>query len=212
LPARQLEHVFRDLQRTAKESRALANDAYVWSQPGAKLRIGRGRRDWMTEMAYFRVYLAWEVFLEETFVLYLMGRQAPKGRAVARLAFPPNADAAKGWVIPEGRPYANWVEDKVATRAERFFKDGRPFTSVLRANQNALQEARTIRNAVAHDAPNTQEKFENIVRQNLSGTLPPNTTIGSFLAMTRPGVTPPQSFLELYVSRFESLAAAIVPI
>jgi hypothetical protein len=166
----------------------------------------------MTEMAYFRVYLAWEVFLEETFVLYLMGRQAPAGRRVYRLAFPPDAEAAKGWVVPEGRPYASWAEDKVAARAERFFKEGRPFATVLRANQNALQEARTIRNAVAHDAPNTQEKFENIVRLKFGGTLAPKTTVGSFLATTQPGVAPPQSFLELYVSRFENLAAQIVPV
>jgi hypothetical protein len=164
----------------------------------------------MTEMAYFRVYLAWEVFLEETFVLYLMGRQAPRGRAVSRLSFPPNADFAKDWVIPEGRPYASWAEDKVLRRSERFFRDGRPFAGVMRSNLNALHEARRIRNAIAHDAPQAREKFEEVVRQRL-GTLPPNTTVGSFLSMTQPGTTPPSSFLELYVSRFEKMAGSIVP-
>jgi hypothetical protein len=73
-----------------------------------------------------------------------------------------------------------------------------------------LNEARTIRNAIAHDATSAQEKFEAVVRVKL-GTLPPGTNVGNFLTRPVPGVAPPQSFLEWYVEKIETIAEQIVP-
>lgn len=79
----------------------------------------------MTEMAFLRAFLAWEVFMEESFILYLNGQRAPRGRALRRHAFPPNLRTAMEWVIPEGRSYASWtIPDHISTRAERFFRGG----------------------------------------------------------------------------------------
>jgi hypothetical protein len=99
---------------------------------------------------------------------------------------------------------------EVSNRAGRFFRDGRPFSDVLRANQNLLQEAVTIRNAIAHKSNVALEKFENLVRSKL-GTLPANLTVGGVLVTTLPGSTPPVSFLEWYIDRIEFAAQRIVP-
>jgi hypothetical protein len=162
-------------------------------------------------MAFLRAFLAWEGFVEESFILYLSGQQPPRGRAPNRYAFPPNHRTAMDWVIPEGRPYARWtIPTDVSNRADRFFQAGRPFSPVLRSNLNTLDEVRIIRNAIAHKSLSTREKFEKLVRIKLR-TLPPKLNVGGFLGTTAPGTTPPVSFLEHYFAKIDSAAQQIVP-
>ena len=211
---RRLRTVLADLLRGLQECKQLAADAYRWSSPGAhatRLHISRKRRDSITELAFLSVFLVWETFLEESFILYLSGQKPPRGRAPNRYAFPPNQKTAREWVVPEGRDYARWtVATQVSERAERFFQGGRPFAPVLRSNQNVLDEVRMIRNSIAHKSVSTREKFEEIVRGKL-GTLPPNMTVGGFLGTTAAASTPPVSFLEFYVGKIDLAARRIVP-
>jgi len=208
---RQLRTVASDFLRSMQDCRRLAADAYQWSLPGVHRRISRSRRDQITEMAFLRAFLAWEVFVEESFVLYLTGQSPPRGKAPRRFAFPPDFKTATEWVIPEGRAYAGWtVPQHVSNRAERFFRDGKPFAAVLRGNQTTLEESRTIRNAIAHKSMGARDKFEALARPKLGGILPPNLTVGAFLGTTVPGSAPPISFLESYVAKIESAAGLIV--
>jgi hypothetical protein len=208
---RQLRTVLAEFLRSLQDCRRLSLDAYRWSTPGAQPHISRNRRDNMTEMAFLRAFLAWEVFVEESFVLYLAGQRAPRGRALRRHAFPPNLKTAMEWVIPEGRTYASWtIPAHVTNRAERFFRGGLPYAPVLRANQHLLEEARIIRNAIAHRSMSARDKFENLVRTKL-GFLPPNTTVGSFLGTTVPGTVPPVSFFEYFTGNIHFAARRIVP-
>ena len=211
---RRLRTVLAEFLRNLQECRHLAADAYLWSAPGAHGRrpyITAKRRDSMTEMAFLRAFLGWELFLEESFVLYLSGRRPPRGRPPYRFTFAPNIETARNWVIPEGRRYAKWnVAGYVASRAERHFRDGKPFAPVLRSNQNTLERARFIRNAVAHDSASAYDKFEEVARAAM-GALPPNLTVGGFLGTTVPGSAPPISFLEFYISKVDFAARQIVP-
>lgn len=211
--ASNLRAVRATLFRAIRESRRVAVDAHTWSTAarGARPFISTARRDAMTELAFLRVFLAWESFLEQSFMLYTLGRKAPGAAAPARYVFPPSPAHASEWVIPEGRPYATWTNpDHISVRAERFFHGGRPFASTLRANQNALHEARTLRNAIAHASTSTQEKFENLVRRKRR-TLPPNCTVGSFLGLIVPKSAPPQSFFEFYTDLIITCASQLVP-
>lgn len=211
---RKLRTVLIDFSRRLQECRRLAADAYRWSLPGAhgmRPYISRKTRDSITELAFLRAFLAWEAFLEQSFILYLSGQKPPRGRAPRRYAFPPNQRVAMDWIVPEGRKYAQWtVPTDVSERAERFFQAGRPFAHVLKGNQNALDEARLIRNAIAHQSPTVRVKFEKVVRTRL-GTLPPNFTVGGFLSTTVPRSAPPASFLEFYFGKIEFAAQQIVP-
>ena len=57
----------------------------------------------------------------------------------------------------------------------------------------------------------TERNYE-VTRENArSLTLPHNLTIGGFLGTTVPGIAPPISFLEFYVSKIEFAAQQIVP-
>lgn len=210
---RRLTTVITDFSTRVRDFRRLASDAYTWSvpiPPATTPLINAKRRNTLTELAFFRVFSAWEAFLEETFILYMLGQQAPRGRKkVHRYGFPPNEDAAYAWVAGENR-YANWNPDKVSGRAKRFFKDGGPFLAALTSQQNLLSQMKSVRNAIAHDSEDARKKFEAVVRNEL-GALPPNTTAGSFLLATKPKTAPPVSFLEFYFDELVKVARKIVP-
>jgi hypothetical protein len=157
-----------------------------------------------------RAFLAFETFLEEAFALYSLGKTAPKGRTPQRFTFPPTRSIADEWIIPEGRQYASWDALHVSNRAERYFRNGYPFSSILRAHQNALSEVKKIRNAIAHDSTSAQEKFKGVVRSKL-GILPPGTNVGNFLVRPIPHSAPPQTFLEWYVEKLELIVQRIIP-
>jgi len=210
--ARRLATVIAEFSETVRESKMLAADAQLWSvpiPPATAPMLKPKRRDALTELAFFRVFGAWEAFLEETFILYLRGQQAPRGRAVQRYGFPPSEDAAHEWVA-EGHGYASWASDKVKVRAKRLFKNGRPFEPAFTSHHNLLNQLTTVRNAIAHNSAHARDRFEALVRNEL-GTLPPNTTPGSFLLTLKPRSSPPVSFMEFYFEEIKKVADQIVP-
>jgi hypothetical protein len=80
----------------------------------------------------------------------------------------------------------------------------------LSGSRTALQEARTIRNAIAHDSGDARQKFETLVRDKLVA-LPTGMTVGAFLGTVISTSSPPQTFLEFYVARIELVVSQIVP-
>ncbi len=212
MAARRLVTALRLFSRCLKDARDLADDAHKWSipaQPGARAQISPQRRDTLTEMAFLRAFTGWEIFLEETFLLYLMGHQAPKGQPPRRYGFPPNEEAASEWCT-EGKEYAKWNVSDVRRRANRWFRQGKPFTPALQGQQSRLDQLTTIRNAIAHESSAARGKFETLVRNELQA-LPPSTSVGSFLITTKPNSNPPISFMEFYLSEVKRVGQNIVP-
>jgi hypothetical protein len=210
---RKLHHVLTDCRRTVSDCRNLAADAHAWSLPGSRPHISKKHRDWMIEVAYLRSFLALEAFLEESFILFSLGHRPPRGRAPHRFTFPPNRRAAEEWILPEdsrSRPHASWDASAVRGRARRFFKNGAPFEMALGAKQTALQDARTIRNRIAHDSASAEERFQGLVRRAL-GSVPSGLTVGSFLDSDVPGAAPRQSFLDHYLDIIDLIVTQIVP-
>ena len=212
MATRRLISAFAELSRSLKEARKIVDDAQKWSvarQAGGRPQITPRRRDLLTELAFLRAVSGWEIFLEESFLLYLLGHQPPRGRPPRRYGFPPDRAAAHEWCA-DGKDYAKWSPAEVKKRANRWFKDGKPFTPALQGQQSRLDQLIIIRNAIAHDSASAKTKFENIVRNELQ-TLPPGTTVGNFLLTMKPMTTPPTSFIEFYLEQLEHVALNIVP-
>jgi hypothetical protein len=198
--------------RALAEARELANDAQKWSTPvppANRAFISSQRRDLLTEVAFLRAFTSWEVFLEETFVLYLLGHRPPRGAPPRRFGFPPTPEAAAEWCT-DGREYAKWNVSDVQKRANRWFRNGKPYTPALQGRQSRLDQLVTIRNAIAHESSAARTKFEALVRNEL-GALPAGATVGSFLMMTKPHSNPPTSFMEFYIGEIHLVAQNIVP-
>ena len=212
-----LKAVLSTLDHRLNRTEKLANAAYRWSTASTTILVYLPKftavhRDIVVEAAYLQAFIAWEAFLEESFVLYVCGKRLPRQRNLRCLCTMRTRAQAENFIIPEGKEYAEWTKTTIITdRAIRFFEGGRPYTNVLRPHQSKLDHMRFIRNAIAHASKYSQEKFQEIVRSELK-TLPPRLTIGGFLITTKPHSSPPTTFLEDYLSYLRLMSQQIIPI
>ncbi len=173
-------------------------------------RFTQTQYEMVVELAYLRGYLAWESFLEQSFLLYMLGKSAPSGFLPQRYALPMNRQHA--WEIAKGdQRYPDWTAaDKVVARANRFMKDGEPFALALRSMQSDLQDMKTIRNSIAHQSQETNDPFRLVVRKVL-GYYPAGMTVGGFLDTPHPVTAPQITLLEHYLALLLQTARLITP-
>ena len=187
--------------------------ASVWQHRLQYLSQARFKKEHYTqivELAFMKSFLTWEGFLEEAFILYLLGKKSPNGYTPGRHAFPMNRQHAVDLLASDAR-HTDWtVASRVVNRAGRFFKEGRPFVNVIRPKSNLLDNLKTIRNALSHDSEVATGKFETFARNELT-YLPAGMIPGTFLATLKPNNTPPITYLQFYAENFRSMAEAIVP-
>jgi|GEM_PF-842925 len=217
MPRLKHEVVLSDFNHYVHESRNLVSAARQWIIPAngpKRPRFTISHRNVLIELAFLRSFLAWERFLEETFILYLLGKKPTKKRFAPKCYVVPNTwDHAFQLLLPEGghRKYVDWDNSQfVRLRAKRFFADGEPFESALTARLNLLEEMRVVRNAIAHRSLHSQNIFRGLVRDKLT-YLPPNISVGAFLESSIAGAHPPQTYLDRYFDGISKAATAIVP-
>lgn len=216
MPRLKHELVLKDLDKYLYQSKKLASDSRLWVI--AKNSITRPRfttfhHHILIELAFLRSYLAWERFLEEAFILYLIGKKPQRRRrSLKRLATPKSYDHAMQLILLETkRSYVDWDNPQtVDERARKWFLDGEPFVSALRNRQNQLNEIKTLRNAIAHRSIASQSNFQRLVRDKLM-FLPQNLSVGGFLEKNVPGVLPPITFLDNYLEAMNRTARVIIP-
>lgn len=187
--------------------------ASVWQTHLQYYQPARFKREHYTqivELAFMKSFLTWEGFLEEAFILYLLGKKSPSGYAPIRHAIPINRQHAVELLASDAR-HTDWTAAaKVVSRAARFFKGGGPFVNVIRPQTNLLDNLKTIRNALSHESEEAADKFETFVRNELT-YFPPGMIPGKFLATLKPHLAPPKTYIQLYAENFRSMAEAIVP-
>jgi hypothetical protein len=205
--------VLSDLLASLSRSRQLAANAQSWFTTSRALnpRFLASHRDLLVQLAYLNAFLAWERFLEESFILYLWGKKAPRQYSPRRFIVPTTRRYANQLTLEGASAFVDWDNaQKVSERAIRFFVDGAPFAPSLRSRQIQMQNLQSIRNAVVHTSESSQEKFRRIVRDEL-GSIPAYFNIGRFLSMTKTGTAPPDSYLDFYLSIVSDAALEIVP-
>jgi hypothetical protein len=119
------------------------------------------------ESLFLNAVTSFETFVEELFLaLLLLGRRS--GPAVPRISVQ-SYKVARQLVIGPGRKYADWLPyDETIKRANVFFRGGRPFAGVAKADRDLLGNAYLIRNVIAHRSRHSELKF----RLNVLGTAP----------------------------------------
>ncbi len=159
------------------------------------------------EAGFMRAFVAWERFLEDVFLSYMMGQRPISGRAPHRYYEPPNSESAWDFLrmVAGRRPYLNWTEPtEIAQRAQVVFRNGGCF-SKLQAQNQVLQDMKRVRNAISHDSDIARAKFEELVRKQLT-TLPPGCTPGSLLGARNPNAGAHGTFLDTYLDVIRGLA------
>ncbi len=209
----QLGLVLHDLTQDINQANRLVDASIRWHNRGSINGLPQftlNYVDLVVEMAYLKSFLAWEEFLQESFVLYLLGKVSPSGYRPTCCISPRNRNHALD-ITRNGRSYADWTAvNSIVDRAGIFFNRGEPFSNSLRPKTNLFDEMKTIRNALAHNTDETNTRFASLVRRRL-GHFPPRLTPGRFLSMIIPGSVPPNRYLSFYTSELLLTAGQIVP-
>jgi hypothetical protein len=163
----------------------------------------------VAELVFLRCFLAWEVFLEEVFISYLMGAPSRDGTTYVTYVAAPSASHARSMVIGERGAFSAWSDGRqVRARANLFFDAGEPFDNGLSTISTALSDMVIVRNRIAHRSGRALERFLGLVRQT-HGSVPRGMSAGRFLLA--PGASPTTTRLEEYVVVLRGASQLIVP-
>jgi len=162
------------------------------------------------ELTFLKIYLSWESFIGRAFILYMIGKETDTGYAPTRYVIPRDENHAYS-IIKSGHPFPDWLNIKfVREKSELFFKNGEPFKPALYTKTNirkALQDMKTLRNAIVHASRESQNKYEKMLIDELG--YESNIIPGEFLSQIR-RKKPKISYISYYKKILEVVSNEIV--
>ena len=226
-----------DLAQVLGESRRLYQLAAPIAARGQRTRPGSfagAPARQVIGLAFMRMVGAWEQFLEDVFLRYLVGVTVAgnqpvlvQGRfATIEAAF---ADLCANPAATRDTQFLSWNHWKdIRRRARVYFQPGDPFTTTLTgantpgaAGQVAttcMDRAIDIRNRVAHPSRSAKAKFKTAALAfgagNARGTLPKAFMVADLLTMTCrhfPAAYQGQTFFLGYAALIDDLASRVAP-
>jgi hypothetical protein len=203
-----------ELQRRAFEALALAEVgeiARVEAAVGSRTRAGLYpvRLEALYEMAYLRVFVSWEAFLEQAFLRYLCGYASAHGMATPRpgSAFCSTLAQAEASVL-NGNAYVLWHNPaKVIVRCRRFFSVSQ-LERVIASNTSRLEAFAAVRHRIAHAQSDAKAKFD-LATMALHGRRYLGSRAGSFLRDRDVSIVPPERWLNRMAQELISLSRQV---
>lgn len=171
----------------------------TWRQtsPGSNYWVER-----LNELRLVRATLAWEDFLEETFLCYLRGSRGVSGTTYALVGQPAATFATAQALVLNGAPYGNWLNEKwVDDRARQLFFGPHPFLVLA---SPPFQDLRVVRNRIVHRSEVAKAAFRAVVTANY-GVVKRGMTPGRFLSESVQG----SSRIERYIHALDQAAQLI---
>ena len=168
------------------------------------------RLELLYELAYLRVFVEWETFLEEVFVRLLCGYSTTAGPASLILGrrYATSLSSAETEML-RGRDYALWHDPAtVVARAGVFFARS-SLQSVVSSNAARLSSLAAIRHRIVHGQADARRKFD-AASMHLGSRRYRGSRAGVFLRDWDMASTPQRRFLQSVGAELCSLASQIV--
>lgn len=168
-------------------------------------------RHLLYEAIFLRLFRAYENLLESVFISYLTGEQTAGGAPVPSHVVPTCRDHARA-IVTSSQPFLDWTSPQtVIKRAETYIIGGEPIRTAITSSQSHLQQAKKIRNHIAHNSTESAKDFRNIVVTFLLTAPLGNLSAGEFLTLTPPsGPCARREILSFFVDKLESTARALI--
>jgi hypothetical protein len=202
MPRAKIRSVIEDFRADVRRSNDLLTVARARGIPFFRV-------EQIAELSYLKIYLAWESFLEESFIRFLSGARTLSGRGVSSYVTPSSLDHARDVLtgLDKGGRYADWAKREVVTeRARLLFKNGTPFVGPLQAAASDLNDMRTMRDCIAHRSAYVQRNFGKVVLRRLG--VAHQMHPGRFLLRNRPGSA--ETYLQFFSRVILAVAEQIV--
>ena len=170
--------------------------------------FSQSRLEALYEMAYLRVFMLWETFLEQSFLRYICGfaastgPQSLTGGAIRTLADAENAVLA-------GQAYVSWARPQsVEARCRQFIQNG-VHEQIMSSNRTRIEWFVNVRHRVVHSSEHARRRFDTAT-MGLAGRRYRGSSPGSFLRDRTPGL-PPERWIQEIGTELTNLARQIVP-
>ena len=117
--------------------------------------------------AYLRMYVAWETFIEKSFIDYLINEASIDNNRPAKWVNPIDFEHANNIIIGNQK-HMDWSNpESVRKISKLFFHQGYVFDTVLSSITTDLVDMKTIRNAAAHISSTTSSKLSGLASRIL---------------------------------------------
>lgn len=176
---------------------------------GGNFKIAANLRKFISESAFLKMFVAWETFVESSFIDYLINEESILLRRPAKWATPIDRKHANQIVVGNQK-YMDWSNpETVRTVSKIFFHQGYVFDTALSSINADLMDMKTIRNSAAHLSSTTSDKLDGLATRILA-TPCVNYTAYQLLFTTDPrsGVMT-QNVLDRYLTLIDIAAEQI---
>ena len=144
----------------------------------------------IASLALLKLSLAWESFVEDSFLRYLCGAKSSAGVAPVLLAAKEATLSAAFRSLSAGNKFLSWQPDTTINRANKCFDKGAPYATAIKGAKSDLEDITSVRNRIAHRSDYSVKAFQDVVRAHL-GYVPTGMTPGRFLLRTLPSAGKP---------------------
>ena len=121
------------------------------------------------EAAFLQVFMAWEVFLEDSLLGFMCGRLTCDAKLVAARMIGQSEEDVRVALYQE-RPYLEWSDpERTIERLERLLVQPSRPAAALRAGLVQLRQMRTVRNFIAHASVQARQKFFGLLQSEFGG-------------------------------------------
>lgn len=161
------------------------------------------------ELAFLRIFLAWEILLEESFLRFSCGYAHGGGQEplAAGKTYHRNIVNA-GSALLGKRKYVLWHNPAdVLIRVRQIFYGSR-YEMIVASAQTHLEKCAAIRHRIAHAQEHAQQQFDTVT-MSLAGKRYPASRPGRFLRDWQPSSLPPKRWLSALSDDLISLALQI---
>jgi len=174
------------------------------------------------EKAYLNIFIAWELFLEKSFLAYLCGKASSRHGCVTlkrRSSFCKTMTEAETVMLTDKNgdlnEYFLWSNLKNVLSLVKYHLDGsdpryvRPHYKTIKANFNRLVAFGAVRHRMAHHQRNTIIKFHAATRL-LATKMFPSAKPGEFLQSWDTRTMPHVRWIESIANELKAMATAII--
>lgn len=195
-----------DIKTTFTTSLAGCRQLYRHCQNPIDLHTDAG-----IEAAFLQFHKSWEVFLEDTMLSFLCGKQPLTGPAITPKFIVTDFEDARN-IFYQEKPYKEWTnKEEINTRFKIFFvtvNDTNRIIDSLRPIQTTMDEIKFIRNSIAHSSFSTKEKISKLYQRKLGGN--PILNRPSEFLTKQDSQNRGATYFDTYLNTMETTAIAII--
>ncbi len=171
--------------------------------------LHQSRIDAAYEASYLRMFVAWEDFLESTFVRFLCGYCTTTNFSAHTLVQAPSNLSSATTVMLGGQQYFLWHSpQRVVNKSKSFFTLGRHETVISSATAR-LESLGAVRHRIAHGQDDAVTKFD-AATMSLCGKRYPGANPAAFLRDWVPNTFPRLRWIEAVADDLHGIAVQIV--